>query len=65
MIVRNLVAQLHQVNQAFGTGLVVVEQNVPATLKLVEHALILNGDERLSGQARANSSAKPDLWEWF
>lgn len=65
VIVRNLVAQLHQVNQAFGTGLAVVEQNVPATLKLVEHALILKSGRSVFQGEACELAAKPDLWEWF
>ncbi|WP_413875579.1 ABC transporter ATP-binding protein [Albidovulum sp.] len=65
VIVRNLVAQLHQVNQAFGTGLIVVEQNVPATLKLVEHALILKSGRSVYQGEAGELAAKPDLWEWF
>jgi branched-chain amino acid transport system ATP-binding protein len=65
VIVRNVMSQLAKVNAAFGTGLIIVEQNVPATLKIVEHGLILkSGRTVFSGEA-ATLAAKPDLWEWF
>jgi branched-chain amino acid transport system ATP-binding protein len=65
VIVRNVMAQMKQVNEVFGTGLIVVEQNVPATLKLVDQALIIkSGKEVFRGGAK-ELSAKPDLWEWF
>ncbi|MFX6702110.1 ATP-binding cassette domain-containing protein, partial [Acinetobacter baumannii] len=38
VIVRNVMAQMRRVNESFGTGLIIVEQNVPATLKLVDRA---------------------------
>jgi len=65
VIVRNVMAQMRKVNEAFGTGLIVVEQNVPATLKLVDRALILKSGQAVFQGAAAELQAKPDLWEWF
>jgi branched-chain amino acid transport system ATP-binding protein len=65
VIVRNVMARLRAINESLGTGIVVVEQNVPATLKLVDRALILKGGRPVfHGDAR-ELSEKPDLWEWF
>src|SRR5690242_15124166 len=41
VIVRNVMSRLKDVNESIGTGLLIVEQNVPATLKVVERAIIL------------------------
>lgn len=65
VIVRNVMAQMKKVNEAFGTGLIVVEQNVPATLKLVGGALILKSGRAVFQGSAAELQAKPDLWEWF
>ena len=65
VIVRNVMAQLRKVNESFGTGLVLVEQNVPATLKLVSEALILKSGRIVYQGAAAELAGKSDLWEWF
>jgi branched-chain amino acid transport system ATP-binding protein len=65
VIVRNVMDRLRDVNARFGTGLIVVEQNVPATLKLVDRAVIIkSGGIVFDGQA-AELSANTDLWKWF
>lgn len=65
VIVRNVMDRLRDVNGRLGTGLIVVEQNVPATLKLVEHAIIIkSGGVVFDGPAQELSDNK-DLWKWF
>ena len=65
VIVRNVMDCLRDVNRRFGTGIIVVEQNVPATLKLVERAVILKSGQIVFDGSREELSAKKDLWEWF
>jgi branched-chain amino acid transport system ATP-binding protein len=65
VIVRDVMARLRAINERLGTGLVIVEQNVPATLKVAERALILKTGEAVYEGTAAELSAKPDLWEWF
>jgi branched-chain amino acid transport system ATP-binding protein len=65
VIVRNVMTQLRKVNEAFGTGLVAVEQNVPATLKLVNDALILKSGRMVYQGNASELASKSDLWEWF
>src|SRR3954453_8960289 len=65
VIVRNVMNQLAAVNQDFGTGLIIVEQNVPATLKVVETCLILKSGRAVYQGDATTLAAKPDLWEWF
>ena len=65
VIVRNVMRRLADINERTGIGLIVVEQNVPATLKMVEQAVILR-----SGQIAFQGSAEElgrntDLWKWF
>ncbi len=65
VIVRDVMRQLRRVNESFGTGLVIVEQNVPATLKVVERAVILKSAAIVFDGPAARLAAEPDLWEWF
>jgi len=65
VIVRNVMRRLADINERTGVGLIVVEQNVPATLKMVEQAVILR-----SGQIAFQGSAEElgrntDLWKRF
>lgn len=65
IIIEAVMKRLLEVNARYGTGLVIVEQNVPITLKAVDQAVILkSGRIAFSGRAR-ELEAKKDLWEWF
>ena len=65
VIVRNVMRELKAVNEMLGTAIVIVEQNVPATLKVIDRAIILkSGRVVFEGDAEA-LAAKPNLWEWF
>lgn len=65
VIVRNVMARMQEVSTRLGTGLIIVEQNVPATLKIVDRALILRAAELVFDGDAAALAAKSDLWEWF
>lgn len=65
VIVRNVMRQLLHVNETIGTGLIIVEQNVPATLKIVNRAVILKSASVVFDGSAEKLSSKPDLWEWF
>jgi branched-chain amino acid transport system ATP-binding protein len=65
IIIETVMKRLVEINQRFGTGLLIVEQNVPATLKIIDRALILkSGRVVFDGSAR-ELEAKKDLWQWF
>jgi branched-chain amino acid transport system ATP-binding protein len=65
VIVRNVMRQLKAVNDRLGMALVIVEQNVPATLKIIDRAIILKSGRIVFDGEAAALAAKPDLWEWF
>ena len=65
VIVRNVMRQLISINETIGTGLIIVEQNVPATLKVVERAVILKSAVVVFDGAAEQLAASPDMWEWF
>jgi branched-chain amino acid transport system ATP-binding protein len=65
IIIETVMKRLGDVNVRYGTGLCIVEQNVPATLKLVDRAIILkSGRVVFDGSARELEEQK-DLWQWF
>ena len=65
VIVRNVMSQLALISRTFGTGLVIVEQNVPATLNVVDDAMILKAGKSVFQGSATELRDKPDLWEWF
>jgi branched-chain amino acid transport system ATP-binding protein len=65
VIVRNVMRQLREINETIGTGLIIVEQNVPVTLKIVERAIILKSAAVVFDGSAETLATKPDLWEWF
>ena len=65
VIIQTVMKRLAEVSERFGTGLVVVEQNVPATLKLIDRAVILKAGRVVFDGSARDLEAKKDLWEWF
>jgi branched-chain amino acid transport system ATP-binding protein len=65
VIVRDVMSQLELISKTFGTGLVIVEQNVPATLKVIDDAVILKSGKIVFRGSATDLQEKPDLWEWF
>lgn len=65
IIVENVFASLTRINQAMGTAIVIVEQNVKATLPAVERAVILKSGRVVWDGASEELARKEDLWAWF
>jgi len=65
VIVGNVMRRLVEVNQRMGVGLIVVEQNVPATLKAVDRTLIMRSGKVVFQGTAAELSSNTDLWQWF
>ena len=65
VIVRNVMRRLAEINERMGVGLIVVEQNVPATLKVVEQTIILRSGEIVFQGSAAELGGNMDLWKWF
>jgi branched-chain amino acid transport system ATP-binding protein len=65
IIIETVMKRLVEVNQRFGTGLLIVEQNVPATLKIIDRALILKAGRVVFDGSARELEAKKDLWQWF
>jgi branched-chain amino acid transport system ATP-binding protein len=65
VIVRNVMRRLGEINERMGIGLILVEQNVPATLKMVEQAIILRSGQIVFQGSAQELSGNTDLWKWF
>jgi len=65
VIVRNVMQSLARVNRETGTTIVIVEQNIPATLKIASRAIVLKSGRLVFDGASAELARKEDLWAWF
>jgi branched-chain amino acid transport system ATP-binding protein len=65
VIVRNVMQRLRDINETMGTGLAIVEQNVPATLKVVDRAIIIKSGRVVFSGASEELRDNKDLWQWF
>ncbi len=65
VIVKNVLSRLNYVNESMDTALIMVEQNVPATLEIVDRAVVLKTGRVVFDGASAELAEKKDLWEWF
>jgi branched-chain amino acid transport system ATP-binding protein len=65
IIIEAVMKRLLEVNARYGTGLLIVEQNVPITLKAVERAVILKSGRMVFEGSARELEAKKDLWQWF
>ena len=65
VIIRNVMSRLKGINETMGTGLIIVEQNVPATLKIVDRAVIVKAGRVVFDGTAQELSENKDLWKWF
>ena len=65
IIVKDVKASLAEINRVTGTTVVLVEQNLPATLKIASRALVLKAGRIVFDGASQELARKEDLWAWF
>jgi branched-chain amino acid transport system ATP-binding protein len=65
IIVEAVMKRLVEVNERYGTGLVIVEQNVPIALQAIDRAVILKAGRIVFDGSATELAAKKDLWQWF
>ncbi|MGD9805019.1 MAG: ABC transporter ATP-binding protein [Hyphomicrobiaceae bacterium] len=65
IIVRDVMASLAHVNKVTGATVVIVEQNIPATMKVASRALVLKSGKLVFDGSAAELQGKGDLWQWF
>jgi branched-chain amino acid transport system ATP-binding protein len=56
---------LREINRTTGAAIVMVEQNVAATLRMVERAIVLKTGRLIFDGSSAELQAHEDLWSWF
>jgi branched-chain amino acid transport system ATP-binding protein len=65
VIVRDVMDSLTRVNRETNTMVVIVEQNIPATLKIASRAIVLKSGRLVFDGASRELERKEDLWAWF
>ena len=65
IIVESVFESLMRINRETSAAIVVVEQNVKATLPAVERAVILKSGRVVWDGPAGELAAKEDLWAWF
>jgi branched-chain amino acid transport system ATP-binding protein len=65
IIVRDVMASLEHINKSTGTTVVIVEQNIRATLKIASRALVLKAGQLIFDGAARELERKGDLWALF
>ena len=65
VIVRDVMDSLTRINRETNTTVVIVEQNIPATLKIAPRAIVLKSGRLVFDGASRELERKEDLWAWF
>ncbi len=65
IIVKDVMASLAKVNRQTGTTVVIVEQNIPATLELATRAIVLKAGRMIFDGPSKDLARKEDLWALF
>jgi branched-chain amino acid transport system ATP-binding protein len=65
IIVQGMFRSLLEINRITGAAIVMVEQNVAATLRMVERAIVLKTGRLIFDGSSAELAAHADLWSWF
>jgi branched-chain amino acid transport system ATP-binding protein len=65
VIVQDVMDSLVRINRETGTTMVIVEQNIPATLKIAPRAIVLKSGRLVFDGASRELERKEDLWAWF
>jgi branched-chain amino acid transport system ATP-binding protein len=65
IIVQGMFASLREINRTTGAAIVMVEQNVAATLRMVDRAIVLKTGRLIFDGSSAELQAHADLWSWF
>jgi branched-chain amino acid transport system ATP-binding protein len=65
IVVRDVMQSLVRINRETSTTVVIVEQNIPATLAIATRALVLKGGRLVFNGPGSELARKEDLWGWF
>jgi len=64
VLVEQLMDGLAKIHESTGMGIVLVEQNVKAALRIVERVVVLKGGAVVLDES-AEDFARTDMWQWF
>lgn len=65
IVVQGMFKSLLEINRTTGVAIVMVEQNVAATLRVVERAIVLKTGRLIFDGTSADLASHEDLWSWF
>jgi branched-chain amino acid transport system ATP-binding protein len=65
VIVQGMLRNLTEINRSTGTAIVIAEQNVAATLKVADRAVVLKSGRVIFDGRSSDLSSHEDLWSWF
>jgi branched-chain amino acid transport system ATP-binding protein len=65
VVAKDVLDRLMHINQKMGAAIVIVEQNVHATLRIIERAIVLKTGRIIFDDVSGKLAAQKDLWEWF
>jgi branched-chain amino acid transport system ATP-binding protein len=65
VIVQDMFRCLIEINRATGTAIVLVEQNVASSLRIVERAIVLKTGAIIFDGQSSELARHEDLWRWF
>jgi branched-chain amino acid transport system ATP-binding protein len=65
IVAKDVLERLMQINRQMKTAIVIVEQSVHATLRIIERAIVLKTGGVIFDDASGKLGAHKDLWEWF
>jgi branched-chain amino acid transport system ATP-binding protein len=65
IVVQGMFKSLLEINRTTGAAIVMVEQNVAATLRMVERAIVLKTGRLIFDGTSAELASHEDLWSWF
>lgn len=65
IIVRDVMASLEHINKSAGTTIVIVEQNIRATLRIASRAIVLKSGQLIFNGTSRELASKGDLWDIF
>lgn len=65
IVAKDVLERLMHINRQMKTTIVIVEQSVHATLRVIERAIVLKTGGVIFDDASGELGAQKDLWEWF
>lgn len=64
-LAKTVLETVERISLGLGIAILIIEQNVPRTLRIADRAIILKGGRVLSDGPAQTLLGKQDLWNWF